>query len=83
MENWWFNTEFKVSFKRTVSPCFNCKDRHAGCHAECERYAEWKKADLHNANMRLEEKIRQDRPVQKELMTAKQQNRWKEVGRKK
>ncbi len=23
------------------APCANCKDRHAGCHAECERYLTW------------------------------------------
>lgn len=22
-------------------PCFKCKDRRGGCHAECERYAEY------------------------------------------
>lgn len=25
-------------------PCFKCKDRRGGCHAECERYAEYTKA---------------------------------------
>ena len=24
-------------------PCKNCADRHAGCHAECERYLTWSK----------------------------------------
>ena len=23
-------------------PCFNCPDRHIGCHGKCERYAAWK-----------------------------------------
>ena len=23
------------------SPCFNCEDRHPGCHADCQMYAEW------------------------------------------
>lgn len=22
-------------------PCANCKDRHAECHAECDRYLKW------------------------------------------
>ena len=22
-------------------PCFNCKKRQAGCHAQCERYQKW------------------------------------------
>lgn len=24
-------------------PCYKCQDRHGGCHAECERYAEYAK----------------------------------------
>ena len=73
----------KVNFRRTMSPCYDCKDRKGGCHAVCERYGDWKKSDLHKANMRLEEKMRQERPVNKEIMTVKQQNRMREVGRKK
>lgn len=23
------------------NPCFNCPDRHAGCHGTCERYKAW------------------------------------------
>lgn len=23
------------------APCYNCTDRHAGCHAECEKYLAW------------------------------------------
>lgn len=23
------------------APCFGCADRHATCHAECDRYKEW------------------------------------------
>ena len=26
--------------------CMKCKERHVGCHSECERYKEWKKNDL-------------------------------------
>jgi hypothetical protein len=25
-----------------INPCKNCKDRHRGCHAECEAYLEFK-----------------------------------------
>lgn len=25
-----------------MSACFKCQDRHEGCHAECERYLEYK-----------------------------------------
>lgn len=27
---------------RVVVPCRDCKDRHVGCHGECERYREFK-----------------------------------------
>ena len=27
--------------KRAQCPCFGCNQRHIGCHADCERYAEW------------------------------------------
>ena len=23
-------------------PCYNCNDRHAGCHSECEKYLEYR-----------------------------------------
>lgn len=23
---------------KRITCCFNCEDRHVGCHAECERY---------------------------------------------
>jgi hypothetical protein len=23
------------------SPCYGCKERHEGCHSECERYRKW------------------------------------------
>lgn len=23
-------------------PCFGCNDRAQGCHAKCQKYAEWK-----------------------------------------
>ena len=25
-----------------LPPCKDCADRHAGCHAECEKYLSWK-----------------------------------------
>lgn len=30
--------------KQPKRPCFKCPDRRGGCHAECERYAEYAKA---------------------------------------
>lgn len=30
--------------KQPKRPCYNCKDRRGGCHAECEKYAEFAEA---------------------------------------
>lgn len=27
------------------TPCYKCKNRHQGCHAECEAYIEWNEAN--------------------------------------
>lgn len=26
-----------------ITPCYHCKDRHQGCHSECEKYAEYRR----------------------------------------
>lgn len=26
-----------------ITSCYHCKDRHQGCHSECEKYAEYRK----------------------------------------
>lgn len=26
----------------TNNPCYKCTERHFKCHAECEKYADWK-----------------------------------------
>lgn len=31
--------------KRVPSPCYKCKERYGGCHAECEPFKEWDKDD--------------------------------------
>jgi hypothetical protein len=28
-------------YARPNAPCKDCKERHVGCHAECERYKEF------------------------------------------
>lgn len=28
--------------QKNDSPCFNCHNRHAGCHGSCEAYLQWK-----------------------------------------
>lgn len=25
-----------------ITPCLDCTEREAGCHAQCKRYKEWK-----------------------------------------
>lgn len=41
--------------------CQGCEDRHQGCHADCEKYKEWKKAHeakkLERENAKLRDKI--------------------------
>ena len=27
-----------------TTPCYKCKDRHQGCHAECEAYRDYSEA---------------------------------------
>ena len=29
-------------YKNKSVPCYQCADRHAGCHSECSRYTEYK-----------------------------------------
>ena len=32
-----------------IAPCADCKDRHEGCHSECESYKDWcKRVAAHN-----------------------------------
>lgn len=26
-----------------ITSCYQCQDRHQGCHGECEKYAEYRK----------------------------------------
>lgn len=36
-------------------PCYQCQERQIGCHAKCERYAEYRaKVDALNAKARRE-----------------------------
>lgn len=39
--------------KEPNNPCFNCPDRHAGCHSECEKYQAWSAEHI--------ERVRQER----------------------
>ena len=55
------------------APCENCKDRHAKCHAECERYLSWSKerrdAKDRDYNSRIVERYAMERD--KDLKCAK------------
>ena len=33
----------RESRKDIIPPCKGCELRHTGCHASCDRYAEWSK----------------------------------------
>lgn len=75
MENWWFNTEFKVSFKRTTSPCLKCDDRHERCHAECDRYKTWKGEDMFKAEQRRSAKMSEQTDYRSDIQTIQKMNR--------
>ena len=47
--------QFK-SAGRTHSPCYQCQDRAAGCHTDCERYADFQ--DTHLEEVRVIRKNR-------------------------
>ena len=64
-----------MSFKRTVSPCFNCKERHAGCHAECEKYKSWKGEDMFRAEQRRSAKLSEEADYRSNIQTIQKLNR--------
>lgn len=37
-------------------PCFECEDRYAKCHSECEKYKEWERVHKENHEERAKEK---------------------------
>ena len=32
--------------KEQNNPCYQCPDRHVGCHSECEKYQTWNAAHI-------------------------------------
>lgn len=62
-----FNAAFNVHYRKEKPPCYqnseDCKERRAGCHAECEEFKAYRQ--------RLEaEKKKQERPsTQNPLLT--------------
>lgn len=33
-----------MTYREMEIPCYNCSERHVGCHGECDRYASFFKA---------------------------------------
>lgn len=44
-----------------ITPCYQCMDRHAGCHGACEKYSGWKeqhekkKAEEHEEDLKRQD----------------------------
>lgn len=38
-----------------MSPCYECKERHSGCHSNCELYDEFKKKNQKQRDARKAE----------------------------
>ena len=43
-----------------IAPCKGCADRHAACHDQCAKYAQWK-AEVHKTKAAEREYIRRRR----------------------
>lgn len=62
-------------------PCGNCEDRHAGCHAECEKYLTWSKerreARERDYDSRLVERyaIERDKKMKNQMLREKARGR--------
>lgn len=61
-----------------TAPCKDCTDRHFKCHAECERYREFKKrCDDMRERERLDSLARRieiDRAIQRKMYHLKKQH---------
>lgn len=52
-----------------TAPCHNCEDRHAGCHADCVRYAEFSKLNAREREERRK-KMKADKLAEEMLVLA-------------
>lgn len=46
---------------RKYNACFNCTERHIGCHSECEKYKEYRKIrdeELKDEHMKTQTKVK-------------------------
>ena len=46
--------------KEKNNPCYQCHDRHAGCHGKCERYQSWSAAHIEQARQERTAKEREN-----------------------
>lgn len=46
---------FMSDFKVKNAPCFQCKDRHIGCHGTCSKYIAFSRSRDEARNARLHE----------------------------
>lgn len=62
-------------------PCSGCDDRHAGCHAECERYSAWsserREAKQRDYESRVAERyaIERDKKIKGERLRSRARGR--------
>lgn len=42
---------------RKKNPCYECTERHVGCHSDCGRYVEWKAEDVARKELHRAEHI--------------------------
>lgn len=61
--------------KQTITPCKDCAERHAGCHAECEKYAAWKKESELQAEAIRTARNMDKRNMRHEITTSSKMNR--------
>lgn len=56
------------------NPCYQCSERRVGCHANCERHAEWRAAHKKEKDREYAEKER-DRLLIEHVITEKERIR--------
>lgn len=61
--------------KQTITPCKDCTERYGGCHAECEKYAEWKIESSLQAEAIRTAREMDKRNMRHEIMTSSKMNR--------
>lgn len=62
------------------NPCFNCPDRHVGCHGKCERYQNWNTEHIKNREEYREKKAAFMRDEGYHVDTSKRLNQRKKRG---